>query len=108
MRPSIPVQECRLDRLSTLIDREFGLELSHEALVKLGYKAEQKEGNRNTYYTVPGAPNIIDNAPKVITYIREHSKTKEGARQLLGTSKVSNRSMHCCIGTVTVHIGCRM
>lgn len=78
----------RMDRLSKVMEKEFGVELTHEALIRLGYKAEKKPNNPNTYYTVPGAAKVLENTPKVIAYIREQVATKEGAWLLLGSTKV--------------------
>lgn len=80
--------EGSMRRLSKLIAKEFGLELDHDDLKKLGYRADKRLNNPNTYYVVPGVPKYIENAPRVLAYIKENISTKEGSLQLLGSAKV--------------------
>ena len=92
-----------MNRLSRLISREFGLELDHDALKKLGYRADKRHNNPNTYYVVPGVPKYIENAPRVLAYIRDHISTKEGALLLLGSAKVSASLAEACCGRNGAH-----
>lgn len=85
---------ARMDRLSKFMEREFGIEISHEELTRLGYRAEKRPNNPNTYYTIPGALRVIENTPRVIAYIRDHISTKQGALMLLGSAKVRIRASH--------------
>lgn len=95
-KPVFVGSPVRMERLSRVISKELGLELDHDALKRLGYRAERRINNPNTYYLVPGAVKWIENAPKVMAHIREHMGTKEGALLLLGTTKVSGLFAASC------------
>jgi hypothetical protein len=84
-------QEVQMNRLSKSLQEQLGVRLEHSDLKKLGYRAEKRPNNPNTYYKVPGLTANIENCPKVVKYIKQVflQNKKQELEKLLG--KVS-----CC------------
>lgn len=102
-----------MTRLSQSLLEQLGVRLGHSDLKKLGYKAEKRPNNPNTYYKVPGLHTNIENCPKVVKYIRQvflHNKKQE-LEKLLGRvsqqqqarlkEQVYRRSGGCCCRLAT-------
>jgi hypothetical protein len=79
-------QELQMTRLSKSLEDQLGVRLQHSDLKKLGYRAEKRQNNPNTYYKVPGLNANIENCPKVVKYIKQVflQNKKQELEKLLG------------------------
>ncbi|WIA35545.1 hypothetical protein OEZ86_003970 [Tetradesmus obliquus] len=79
-------QEVQMTRLSKSLLDQLGVRLEHSELKKLGYRAEKRPNNPNTYYKVPGLHANIENCPKVVKYIKQAclQNKKQELEKLLG------------------------